>query len=109
MVSAQRTAADAARGRPQPVWLADYGLEGEELTTELLEERVLPQVRTKVGAERQQLLATMVMLGMNRVAVRDGSISAKVMFRAARSDAAGVSTPPAATRRAVTTGASAAA
>ncbi len=73
-----------------PTWLADYGAEGEELTTEVLEERVLPQVRLKVGTERQQLLATMVLLGMNRVVVRDGSVSAKVMFRAAASDAAGV-------------------
>ena len=74
-----------------PAWLADYGLEGEELTTELMEQQVLPQVRTHVGAERQQLLATMVLLGMNRVAVRDGSITAKVMFRATANDAATVS------------------
>ncbi|MGN6153615.1 MAG: hypothetical protein ACTHOH_16660 [Lysobacteraceae bacterium] len=73
-----------------PVWLADYGLEGQSLSTELLEQQILPQVRNKVGAERQQLLATMVMLGLNRVAVRDGSISAKVMFRAAARDAAAV-------------------
>ncbi|KAF1703635.1 hypothetical protein [Pseudoxanthomonas suwonensis] len=73
-----------------PVWLADYGLEGETLTQELLEQQVLPQVRMRVGAERQQLLATMVLLGLNRVAVRDGSISAKVMFRAAAADAAAV-------------------
>ncbi len=73
-----------------PAWLADYGIEGEELTSELLEERVLPQVRVHVGGERQQLLATMVMLGMNRVAVKDGSITAKVMFRAAANEAAKV-------------------
>src|SRR5262249_29918271 len=53
-------------------------------------ERVLPQVRTRVGADRQQLLATMVVLGMNRIAVRDGSITAKVMFRATANDAAKV-------------------
>ena len=74
-----------------PTWLADYGIDGEELSTEMLEQRVLPQVRSKVGAERQQLLATMVMLGMNRVAVKDGSITAKVMFRATANDAAKVS------------------
>ena len=74
-----------------PSWLADYGIEGEELSSELLEQRVLPQVRSHVGGERQQLLATMVMLGMNRVAVRDGSITAKVMFRATANDAAKVS------------------
>jgi hypothetical protein len=73
-----------------PTWLKDYGVEGEELTAELLEERVLPQLRTHVGSERQQLLATMVMLGMNRVAVKDGSITAKVMFRAQANDAAKV-------------------
>jgi hypothetical protein len=74
-----------------PAWLADYGITDEELTTELLEERVLPQVRIHVGGERQQLLATMVVLGMNRVVVRDGSITAKVMFRAVANDAAKVS------------------
>ncbi|KQR13084.1 MULTISPECIES: hypothetical protein [Xanthomonas] len=74
----------------QPLWLADYGLADEELTAELLEQRVLPQVRLKVGSERQQLLATMVLLGMNRVVVRDGSISSKVMFRAAAQDVAKV-------------------
>jgi hypothetical protein len=73
-----------------PTWLADYKLDGQELTTELLEQTVLPQVRSHIGGDRQQLLATMVLLGMNRVVVRDGSISAKVMFRAAASDAAGV-------------------
>ena len=73
-----------------PAWLADYGIEGEELSSELLEQRVLPQVRNRVGAERQQLLATMVLLGMNRVLVRDGSITAKVMFRATATDVAKV-------------------
>lgn len=75
----------------EPAWLAEYGIEHEVLTAELLEERVLPQVRLKVGGERQQLLATMVMLGMHRVVVRDGSITSKVMFRAAAQDAAKVS------------------
>jgi len=73
-----------------PAWLADFGLEGTELTDELLEETLLPQVRGRIGADRQQLLATMVLLGMNRVAVRDGSISAKVQFRAAAQDLAQV-------------------
>lgn len=73
-----------------PAWLADYGIEGEDLTVELLEQRVVPQVRKNIGAERHQLLSTMVLMGLNRVAVRDGSITAKVMFRAAARDAAGV-------------------
>jgi len=73
-----------------PSWLADFDMEGEELTTEILEQRLLPQVRNRVGKERQQLLATMVMLGINRVAVKDGSITAKVMFRATAQDVAKV-------------------
>lgn len=90
---------DGERSEPQlvpqaeglmPTWLKDFGIDGEELTAELIEQRLLPQVRTHIGSERQQLLATMVMLGLNRVAVRDGSISAKVMFRAAARDATGV-------------------
>jgi hypothetical protein len=73
-----------------PAWLADFGLEGQELTTEVLEQQVLPQARQKVGGDRLQLLSTMVTLGLNRVAVKDGSISAKVMFRAAAKDASTV-------------------
>jgi len=71
-----------------PAWLADYGVGDQELTSELLESVVLPKARQQMGAERQQLLATLVMLGLNRVAVKDGSISAKVMFRATANDKA---------------------
>ena len=77
---------EARTAGQSPAWLADFKLEGTELTAELLEETLLPQVRGRIGADRQQLLATMVMLGMNRVAVRDGTISAKVQFRAAAQD-----------------------
>jgi hypothetical protein len=71
-----------------PSWLADYGVGDQELTSELLESVVLPKARQQMGGERQQLLATLVMLGLNRVAVKDGSVSAKVMFRAAANDKA---------------------
>ncbi|WP_196137476.1 hypothetical protein [Aliikangiella sp. G2MR2-5] len=73
-----------------PDWLADFDMQGEELTSEILERELLPRVRNKVGAERQQLLASMVMLGINRIAVKDGSITAKVMFRANAQDTAKV-------------------
>ncbi|MCW8880583.1 MAG: hypothetical protein OQK51_26275, partial [Kangiellaceae bacterium] len=71
-----------------PDWLADFDMQGEELTSEVLERELIPRVRNKVGAERQQLLASMVMLGINRIAVKDGSITAKVMFRANAQDTA---------------------
>jgi len=73
-----------------PTWLSDFGLDGEELTPELIEEQLVPKAREQVGRSRLQMLATMVLLGMNRVVVRDGSISAKLRFRAVAADHAKV-------------------
>lgn len=73
-----------------PEWLQQYELEGEPLTPELIEETLVPQARLQVGRERQQMLATMVLLGLNRVVVRDGSISARLRFRASAADTAKV-------------------
>ena len=69
-----------------PAWLADFGLAGEQLTPELLEQQVLPHARESVARQRLQTLSTMVLLGMNRVIVKDGSINARVRFRAAAAD-----------------------
>jgi len=69
-----------------PGWLQEFQMEGEELTPELLEEKLVPKARSRVGQGRQQMLATMVLLGLNRVVVRDGSISARLRFRASAAD-----------------------
>jgi hypothetical protein len=71
-----------------PAWLTDYGLEGEQLTDELVETQLIPAARRSVGESRLKLLASMVLLGMSRVNVKDGTISARVRFRAAASDKA---------------------
>jgi len=47
---------------------------------DLVEAVLVPAARTQVASGRQQLLATMVMLGINRIVVTDGKISAKVMY-----------------------------
>ena len=73
-----------------PDWLADFGLPGEELTPELVEEQLLPVARERVARNRLQTLATMVLLGMNRVVVKDGTIAARLRFRAAAADHAKV-------------------
>jgi hypothetical protein len=73
-----------------PGWLADYGLAGEELTDELIEEQLIPAARRVVGENRLQMLATLVLLGMQRVVVRDGRIRARLRFRAAAQDNASV-------------------
>jgi hypothetical protein len=79
-----------AEDPPAPDWLADYGLAGEPLTDEMIEEQLVPAARRAVGEQRLQTLATMVLLGMSRVNVRDGTISARVRFRAAAADRASV-------------------
>lgn len=50
------------------------------LDDELVEAVLVPAARTQLATSRQQLLATMVMLGINRIVVTDGKISAKVMY-----------------------------
>jgi hypothetical protein len=86
----RQSASDSDEEPPSPDWLADFGLDDEPLTAELIEEQLIPAARRHVGEDRLQMLATMVLLGMNRVIVRDGSISARVRFRAVARDKAAV-------------------
>jgi hypothetical protein len=80
-----------SNGEPQsPDWLNDFGFSGEELTPEFIEEQLLPLARERVARNRLQTLATMVLLGMNRVVVKDGTIAARLRFRAAAADHAKV-------------------
>ena len=86
MVMPKPVAGEDADTPRSPEWLREFDMEGEELTPELVEEQLVPRARTKVGQSRQQMLATMVLLGLNRVIVRDGSISARLRFRASAAD-----------------------
>ena len=81
-----RPATDGEDELRAPDWLSDFGLEGQELTPELIEEELVPKARERVATQRLQTLATMVLLGMNRVVVRDGTIGARLRFRAAAAD-----------------------
>jgi hypothetical protein len=59
-------------------------IEGEPVSSldeETIEERVVPAARTQLATSRQQLLATMVLMGINRIIVTDGRISAKVRYQ----------------------------
>jgi hypothetical protein len=71
---------------PSPAWLKEYGVEGQSLSPELIEDVLVPAARDRLAGDRMQTLATLVMLGMNRIVVRDGSITARLRFRAAASD-----------------------
>jgi hypothetical protein len=52
----------------------------ERLDDALVEAVLVPAARTQLATSRQQLLATMVMLGINRIVITDGKLSAKVMY-----------------------------
>lgn len=73
-----------------PDWLADYDLAGEELTEQLIDTQVIPQARLRIGEDRMRTLASMTLMGMNRVRVERGEINAKVRIRAKASDSARV-------------------
>jgi len=64
-----------------PSFFKDLGLNSsDDLNDETLEQDVVPAARKYLAQQRQQTLATMVMLGINRVLVDDGEISAKLQF-----------------------------
>ena len=71
-----RGGTDESGSAPSPGWLGDFGLEGQSLSPELLEEQLIPMARDRMASDRMQTLATLVMLGMNRIVVKDGSITA---------------------------------
>jgi hypothetical protein len=50
------------------------------LDDDTIESKLVPAAQTQVASSRQQLLATMVMMGINRIVVTDGKISAKVLY-----------------------------
>jgi hypothetical protein len=58
-------------------------LEGGKVSSlddETIEGKLVPAARTQLATSRQQLLATMVLMGINRIIVTEGRISAKVMY-----------------------------
>jgi len=50
------------------------------LDDDTIEGKLVPAARTQLATSRQQLLATMVLMGINRIIVTDGRIQAKVLF-----------------------------
>lgn len=59
-----------------------------DVTDANAELRLVTAARLHMAKSRQQLLASMVMLGINRIVVTDGSINAKVLFDMRASDMA---------------------
>lgn len=64
-----------------PSFLKDLGFNSPgEIDEQAVEEVVVPAARRNLAEERQRLLSTMVLMGINRVVVDDGEINAKLQF-----------------------------
>src|SRR5262245_43981024 len=65
-----------------PDFFADLGLSSpvSSLDNDTVEQQLVPAARRRMAMDRQQLLATMVLMGINRLVVTDGRIEASVLF-----------------------------
>ncbi len=75
---------------PAPAWFADFGAADGAFDSQTLESVVLPRARERVAQHRLSTLSTMVLLGMQRVVVKDGTIAASLNFQAKARDRAAV-------------------
>jgi hypothetical protein len=72
---------DGAESNPAPSLKTDLALNDDvQLTNETAESTLVPAARRKIARGRQQLLASMVMMGVNRIVVTSGRIYAKMGF-----------------------------
>jgi hypothetical protein len=58
----------------------DGKLDSMDLSDENVEKTLIIAARTQLARQRQQLLASLVVMGINRIVVTDGKISAKIMY-----------------------------
>ncbi|CAN7462412.1 hypothetical protein [Paraburkholderia hospita] len=64
-----------------PDFNAELGVDNDAaLEGDAIEEKLVPAARRRIAMDRQQLLATMVMMGVNRLVVTNGNIEASCMF-----------------------------
>ena len=72
-----------------PDFFADLGLSMpmDNFDDDSVEEQLVPAARRRMAMDRQQLLATMVMMGINRLVVTNGYIKSKVIFKLDTKDA----------------------
>jgi len=71
-----------------PDFMKDFGLGSpvDDLEDPEVMERLVSAARDEVARGRQQLLATTVLMGINRIIVTDGKINAKLKFEFSASD-----------------------
>jgi hypothetical protein len=66
-----------------PDFFSDLGLKTPMggLDQDTVEQKLVPAARQRIAMDRQQMLATMVMMGVNRLVVTNGSIEASCLFK----------------------------
>jgi hypothetical protein len=73
---------DAALGQVKDALgsYADKDIDSIDVTDPEVQETLIKAARGQIATSRQQLLATMVMMGLSRIVVTNGKISAKIMY-----------------------------
>jgi hypothetical protein len=74
---------EGADDSSMPDFFADLGLKSPvaSLDQDTAEEQLMPAARQRIAMDRQQMLATMVMMGVNRLVVTNGTIEASCLFK----------------------------
>jgi hypothetical protein len=85
------TSGDRARLRPagdgsDGEFGKEYGLDNVDLEDDAGEQQLVTNAKMQMARSRQQSLATMVLMGINRIVVTNGRINAKVVFDMRASD-----------------------
>jgi hypothetical protein len=65
-----------------PDFMRDLGLpfQPDSLDDDMIEEELVPAARKQIAIDRQRLLLSLVLMGINRIVVTDGRINASVTF-----------------------------
>lgn len=71
---------DALRRVNGALDIQDGQLKSMDLSDETAELAIVTAARTQLARQRQQLLASLVLMGINRIVVTDGRIQAKIMY-----------------------------
>jgi hypothetical protein len=79
---AKVTVRDGADEGPKIDFKGQYGLDEDvDMSDDAVEEKLVPAARRHLAKSRHSLLATMVLMGINRIVVTSGRIAAKMAFR----------------------------
>jgi len=72
---------NAQNASEMPTFFKDLGFETPaDIDEQAIEEKIVPAARKSMAERRQQTLATMVLMGINRIVVDEGEITAKLVF-----------------------------